>query len=483
MSDRGYSVANCPLTNTGFIRNKARRYASRWKKSGHKWYQYFQKQKLTVEQYRQLEQCYHGGYVHANRYYVGREISSATFGWTGKSKDFTSSYPAALCYEKYPMTKFEYADFTLEDILELKDEYAFSGYIRLVNLHLKKEEPMPPLSYHKAVSAVEAVCDNGRILDADIVIYPFTDPDLDDILRCYDYDYADVSKVMYARKEYLPTWITDLIMELYTHKCTLKNTDPVLYMISKNELNGIYGMCVQKIIREVLEEDYTTGEWTKNTSKTDEEWIEKFYKSWKSFLPYQWGVWVTAYAQRNLFKLGRCCEIWIYSDTDSVKGYKWNEQKLREYNENIRKKSEERGLGRVDYKGKTYILGIADDDGEFIEFKTMGSKRYAYRDIDGELHLTVAGVPKKEGLQCLHGSLREFKRGKIFRNEGFAKWKMRPEYINNDGIKVLHLMGSDIEYSSGIILHETEYELDHTIPYDKETGMPCDFEISQYSDF
>lgn len=44
-------------------------------------------------------------------------------------------------------------------------------------------------------------------------------------------------------------------------------------------------------------------------------------------------------------------------------------------------------------------------------------------------------------------------------------------------------MGSDIEYSSGIILHETEYELDHTIPYDKETGMPCEFEISQYSDF
>ena len=121
MSDRGYNVANCPLTNTGFIRNKARRYSSKWKKSGHKWYQYFQNQKLTVEQYRQLEQCYHGGDTHANRYYVGRQISSAMFGWTGKSKDFTSSYPAALCYEKYPMTKFEYAEFTLDDSLELKD--------------------------------------------------------------------------------------------------------------------------------------------------------------------------------------------------------------------------------------------------------------------------------------------------------------------------------------------------------------------------
>ena len=113
----------------------------------------------------------------------------------------------------------------------------------------------------------------------------------------------------------------------------------------------------------------------------------------------------------------------------------------------------------------------------------MGSKRYAYRDIDGNLHLTVAGVPKKEGLQCLHGTLREFKKGKIFRNEGFAKWKMRPEYVNNEDIKILHLMGSDIEYSSGIILHETEYELDHTIPYDKDTGLPCEFEITQYSDF
>ena len=54
--------------------------------------------------------------------------------------DFASSYPAVICYRKYPMTQFVYTDgLSLKDILELKEDYAFSGYIRLTNVRLKKE--------------------------------------------------------------------------------------------------------------------------------------------------------------------------------------------------------------------------------------------------------------------------------------------------------------------------------------------------------
>ena len=71
--------------------------------------------------------------------------------------------------------------------MELKEDYAFSGYIRLKNLRLKKECPMPPLAFSKAKVCVfpEAKSkkeqfhdnlDNGKIVNADLVIYPFTDP-------------------------------------------------------------------------------------------------------------------------------------------------------------------------------------------------------------------------------------------------------------------------------------------------------------------
>ena len=42
-------------------------------------------------------------------------------------------------------------------------------------------------------------------------------------------------------------------------------------------------------------------------------------------------------------------------------------------------------------------MGIYEFDGAFTEFKTMGSKKYAYRDLKGKLHITIAGVNKSIG--------------------------------------------------------------------------------------
>lgn len=49
-----------------------------------------------------------------------------------------------------------------------------------------------------------------------------------------------------------------------------------------------------------------------------------------------------------------------------------------------------------DVKGKERWIGIFDNDGNYSEFITQGAKKYAYRDKDdNEIHITVAGVPKK----------------------------------------------------------------------------------------
>lgn len=494
ISDRGYTVANVPLTNTGFIRNRARAESRKDKK----WRNKFLSMRLDLKQYKQLLDAYHGGYTHANRYYVNKIITESM-----QCYDFVSSYPSVICFKKYPMTNFVYTDaLTLQDILELKDDYAFCGYLRLTNVRLKKECPMPPMAFHKAKVCVFPEADtrtqkslytdnldNGKIVNADIVIYPFTDPDLETILNSYDYDTADVASVMRAKKDYLPDWLINYVMTLYYNKSTLKHSDPILYAISKGELNGIYGTMVQRIIQQICEEDFGTATWSSDIPEDKEqELLDKFYKNKNSFLPYQWGCWVTAYAQENLYKLGACCKKWFYSDTDSVKGFEWDMDKLKSYNDEIIRISKERGVGLVEYKGELFRLGIADFDGEYSEFITHGSKRYCYRDADG-LHITVAGVPK-DGVYCLNDDITNFRKGFIFSNskvfrdnfkknnpDKVPKWKLKTEYLINTDIKNMTLYGSKIEYGCAIRLSDTEYELDHTIPYDETTGLPLKFEI------
>lgn len=493
INQRGFNVANCPLTNTGFIRTNARRRSRKDKK----WRKQFEQMALTLEQYDQMLDCYHGGYTHANRYYVNQLIKEPV-----ECYDFASSYIAWMCYCKFPMTNFCYTNnITLKDIMELKEDYAFSGYIRLKNLRLKKDCPMPPLAFSKAKVCLfpEAKSkkeqfhdnlDNGKIVNADLVIYPFTDPDLEVILSSYEYEWADVSKVMRATKNYLPEWFTDYLMELFFKKCTLKGLDEANYMISKGELNGMYGMTVQRIIQILCTELMESGDWEAKEPEDREKELEKFYRNKNSFMPYQWGVFITAYAQAYLFRLGSCCRRWFYSDTDSVKGTDWDHDKLNAFNQSIIELSQKRNIGVVEYNGKIFRLGIAEFDGIYSEFITMGSKRYCYRlKKDASLHLTVAGVPK-EGIYCLDDDISNFRKGFIFKNDLTfrrnyrrsndwcdPKWKMKTEYLFHDGINELTIDGCRIEYGCAIRLTDTEYELDHTIPYDKETGLPLPFEM------
>ena len=136
-------------------------------------------------------------------------------------------------------------------------------------------------------------------------------------------------------------------------------------------------MMVQKCVRDDLKEDYETGDYMADTSLTPEEKYEEYRKNRSNVLLYQWGVWCTSYAMRNLFDLGSCISgIWLYSDTDSCYGTAWDLPKVETYNEVCRMKLKANGYGSVDHNGREYWPGVAELDGVYSEFKTLGAKRY-----------------------------------------------------------------------------------------------------------
>lgn len=448
-------------TNTGFVRAAGLK-ASRKDKS---WRPKFLKSSLGFDEYMLLDVAFHGGYTHANRYYISQVQRDVI------SYDFTSSYPARMVYNKFPMGKWiRFTTAKLNDIIEMSDTFAFMGYLFLSGVQLDKSCPMPPIAKHKCKVLQNALVDNGRVISADALVIPFTDPDLDVILKFYTWDHSAVSNVWYTNKEYLPDWFCNMIMDLFRNKTTQKGKDDILYMLSKGMLNALYGMSVQKIVRDDVKENFAVGEWIVDRTKRDKEKAEEqltaFYKNRKKYLPYQWGVWVTAYAQAELYKLGSFCGTWLYSDTDSVKGKEWDVVGLEAYNNDIRHQAEKREYGTIEYNGKTYTLGVAEFDGQYDEFVTLGSKRYCYRDSNG-LHITVAGVPKI-GVEELRNDIHNFRQSMVFRNTN----KKASVYIQTDGIKTITIGDETIEYGCAVRLDPVDYTLDQTVQYDKTTGLP-----------
>lgn len=405
-------LVELPLTATGIVRNEIYKRSHNF--SAH---QHFLSMALTAEQQQMMEQVFHGGFSHANRYLVDYTITDNV-----QCFDFASSYPFILLSERFPMEKFTQLN-DISDIykvLDKKDNYAFMFKFIATNVKLKDyKNPMPVMQFSKCIKTVNALCDNGRILLADYVEIRITEIDLELFTRYYKWDFVILKEVYFAYKSYLPRWLTDYVYSLFIDKTKLKEGDKVLYAIAKGKINSVYGVHVQKPVKDDIIEDYATGEHNTNVKNNDSyiEAYNTYIKKYRSVLPFQWGVWVTAYALYNLFTLGECAGTWLYSDTDSCYGINWDMKKVNDYNEQCKTKLRKNNYDAVLHNGKEYWLGVASSDGLndiYKEFRIMGAKRYCGRcSADNELHITVAGVPKN-GVICLNNNIDNFTKGFLF---------------------------------------------------------------------
>lgn len=423
--------------------------------------------------YNMLVEAFAGGYTHANYIYSDEVLKNVD------SYDETSAYPYVLVTCKFPSTEFKRCN--IKTVNQMLPNFAYLLTVRIKNIKCKYLNNF--ISSSKCINIKGwPNYDNGRIISADEILITVTDIDFKFILDTYDYDSYEIEECYYSIYNYLPIEYVNFILDKYVLKTTLKNVKgkELEYNREKANFNSLYGMTVTNTICADVE-FVNFDEWIEQPLTNEEIKKSLFKDKKKGFLNFAWGVWCTAYARDNLLRRVVDLDEYVaYCDTDSCKvvpGYDKNI--FEDYNKSVEKKikyvSKIRGIdfnrfAPADIKGNHHLLGVFEcetDKGRSVtydKFITQGAKKYAY-EVDGEIHVTVSGVPKEGGAKCLN-SLEEFKDDLIFDFDHTNKLTLA--YNDNQIPTIItDYLGNKYEVTdkSGICMLPTTYKLGKSEDY------------------
>ena len=418
-------INKIPITSTGHVRKELKEKTS-------KDYSYKARVKRAINIdphiYNILVASFQGGYTHANYIYADEVLKNVD------SYDETSAYPYVMVTHKFPSTKFKKCEITTKD--DMVKNFAYLLYIKFSNIKSKLYNNF--ISSSKCINLKGAVYDNGRIIKADSFEMYLTDVDFYLYLESYNFDY-EIVEAYYSVYNYLPLKYINFILDKYVIKTEYKNVEgkEIEYNLEKQKFNALYGMTVTNNIKD--EVVFENNIWSEVELTNDE--IEEKLKDEekKGFLSFSYGVWVTAWARKNLLmNVIKLDKYVVYCDTDSIKlvqGYDKNI--LAHYNETVKNRinfvSKKLGIdisrfAPKDKKGNMHMLGLFEyekedyQDYSYKEFITQGAKKYAVKEVvqdketkelSDKIKITVAGVPKK-GAKVLK-DLKDFQDGLIFR--------------------------------------------------------------------
>jgi hypothetical protein len=472
-------IAGIPLTNTGYVRRFLRSKCFSTKNE-EEYHELMKTLTLSGSEYLMLKRCFAGGFTHANARYVGK-----TFNERVDSFDFTSSYPTVMLSEMFPMSKGErIKNITSEIFRDSLKNYLCIFNIQFTNIRMKNDVSENIISSSKCFRLENSVINNGRVVRASLLETTITNVDFSYYHNFYEWDSIKIGTLYRYKKAYLPKPIIEALLELYKEKTELKGVDDkvVEYMVKKGMFNACYGCIVTDIIKEVIEYDNELG-WTSEKPNIEDS-IEKYNKSKNRFLFYPWGVFVTAYARRNLFTGiyefnhcdDNCTDDYIYTDTDSIKCI--NAVNHMKYIEKYNKMITIKVNNVLQYyhldtklshpktiKGVEKQIGVWDWETEktpYTKFKTLGAKRYMYEE-DGKIHTTIAGLGKKKGSEYIASKDNPFD----FFDDGMSidsdhTGKLTHTYIDNEmsGMLVDYL-GNEMEFHelSGVNLEPSPFSI------------------------
>ena len=480
---QGYRYAfRAPITSTGFVRANCRKAA----KNADDWRSEFLKMRLSLEQYKLCRQCFMGGVCIASFRYSNTTIRSDKL----RHKDFTSSYPARQELDYFPVGQPNWYGSveTEQELDELCNEYCCVFVLTLDNVHIKKGVTAPCIPSSKCIHKENELKLNGKIVSADTLTIVVCELDYKWIKRQYDYDAFAVDKMLIFERGEMPDWLKSEVFDYFQNKCSLKGVNDLLYAKSKNMLNGVYGMTATAIIREVFKMD---GDYILTKQPQDEEdeqnALNKYYRSYNNFMPYQFAIWTTAHARDALYTM--ICATgevedsddlddktlvycnFLYCDTDSVFYLETenNKKRMEKYAEDCRERARSAGA-YVDNK----YLGEPTDEAPLRAFRAIHAKCYAMEEYnketgDYELNVVIAGIPKKS-IKWIDGkpvektnaeelgSIDNLEDGFTFKHCGGTRC-----VYNERPIQTININGHETEIATSAVIENIEKEISDTM--------------------
>lgn len=416
IQEEGY-ITDIPYTNTGYVRRYVKKQCLGENANAYR--DMMDNLTMTPGAYQQCENAFIGGAVGANSTKANQVIENVV------SYDIKSSYPYVMVTQSFPMG--------YPVPVANKDAYSYlsmSHTHKIFRLHVHDLRPLPnndycyPISQDKCISLIGARVVSNRVISAASLVIECTELDYDTYTKFYDISRANsfITHMRAYPSAKLPKEIVKSVFEFFNKKTTLDGVKgrESEYMISKNMLNSIYGMMVEKPIRPKF---LYVGD---KFYRDDIDYVQQitYYNEKRDrVLYYPWGVYVTAYARHRLYDaIHAMGNRFIYCDTDSVKWQLMGEEydKTRIAYFDFVNKQAEAAIAQVaeeleipyiyampmDPKGNRKILGVWEREYVADKFKTLGAKRYMYN-VGDEYHLTVAGTNKASTLDYILRTARE----------------------------------------------------------------------------
>lgn len=456
-ADHGYTTATVPLTNTGIVRESVLSVVNH----DPQFRAVRRETRPTREQLILLIESMAGGDTHGSRFYAGKTVDDCNM------VDIKSAHPSQMLLQKYPMGKLKTVsrDMTVEDVLDLSDQYAMWCIVRMTGVVVKSDCANPTISFSKCAEiSDEYSLDNGRVIYAESLSVACDSNDIYRIVHSYDYDTFVVESAVMSKLGYLPASIRGVILRWFTNKEAIEDRFDFDYMFSKICVNTIYGACAQKPARDDhIYISTTNGIESKTISwkdkiltMSDDEYNQLFTER---SLPFVWGTWTASMSRLQLYKMQEKIG-WsrvLYWDTDSIY-YKGKKAAcIVAFNAYKHKQVIARDAVVTNYKGERVYIGSFEDDYPDEEygikqFRFLHAKCYGKVSHDG-LQWTIAGVAKDCAKRALR-NIDDLRDGYYISNAGGMKVK----YVSAP-IQTIERSGLEFQSASYIVMKPRDYKV------------------------
>lgn len=347
------------------------------------------------------------------------------------SADRSSDYGAQMILNKYPCRKLKPAAIPEDWKTLLSDAYSKKAF--LITFSVQKISNIYPffcflpLNKEWDFDPREIELDpEGKIRKAKRMILTLTDIDFKLFCEFYSFDESSLKiyELFTSHYAYLPHYVVRTIVQLYLQKKEAKEKynaikkerlplpkEESAYNRSKTRVSRVYGVFVQKPLRYKYRYVKESG---KVEPKKDDEGkpVEEFIKKDYEPVLYHWGCWVTAYARRAELLTLAAMDLYIdpntgepknrfntlSGDTDSVSFTDpASISIISEYNQEVKQKLRTFcDLHRLSGFRYEDLEGIGEYELEHRQkFKTVGVKKYAFVDDNGNFVAKVAGLSRE----------------------------------------------------------------------------------------